>query len=338
MYLDRMSRAELLDLCKEQGWKATGWKKDKMLEELKKLHGIETEQPAAEPAAEPVAEQPIAGVGETLDAERVQELTGEPQDAPEELDEEEAAPKPVKASAPRSGWCLEHWPLWTVHHTRCRAHDAYGNLIDCSCECHAEGWKQPAMPKGATRSKFETGELSKPTAPTKPVAMPVVEKPADTPDPVEMPVVEAGEPVSLAGELAASIGEQLDGGADYVDAVETAAAGLVEQATDEEFAAADQESMVTGEPVEQVLEQQQAPVEVEVAPVSPEPVALVEPQPVLSPEQQAVFDQWVEYLRGTRAQGFHQTVEERQALYAGTAGFPQWLGIELELVIQAGQL
>lgn len=50
------SRAELLELCKERGLKATGWKKERMLQELGSP-AIETEKPDPEAAKKAVEEK-----------------------------------------------------------------------------------------------------------------------------------------------------------------------------------------------------------------------------------------------------------------------------------------
>lgn len=231
------SRAELLDLCKEQGWKATGWKKDKMLEELAKLE---------EPQEAPV--EP----GDLDSAEELVEPQGEP-DEPEEA--------PVVRADPdnrRSGWCMPHWPLWVVSHQRCRAHEAYGRVVKCGCACHEPGWEPPEVPVDSRPSKFEEGEYKT----------------------LQQPNLFAG-----ATEWPAE--------AD-AEAVTEALTGVVQ--------------------------------------------AVVQEEPARTEEQEKVLTTWVEYLQGTRAQGFHQTPAQRDELYGSVADFPDWLKLELEHKIEGGLL
>lgn len=268
--LEKKSRAELLELCKAQGLKASGWKKEKMLEAL-----------GGSPATEALgsdddeAAAALAGVGETLSEARVDELAGgsagapeSPVDAPEAAAEEVVIEEDLRLrgeSGSRSGWCMVHWPLWTVHHTRCRAREQYGSVISCTCECHAADWVQPPIPKEAVLSKFETPEtreaaltgaevenkrlaaIAAAAEITEAAAEPVPESPLET--------LVADELPSVAGTVAVAIGAALDAGSGYQEALiaGAAAATALDQVSDEQFFEADQQSMVTGQTVEEVL-------------------------------------------------------------------------------------
>ena len=117
------TRAELLGLCKEAGLRATGWKKERMAEELGRL---------ARPGPEPEAPQ---GEGEA------------PADPGDE--EQEAAKRPD--SERRTGWCFPTFPMWSHQHLGCPARDG---RADCACPCHEDGWTRPPIPEGARLSKY----------------------------------------------------------------------------------------------------------------------------------------------------------------------------------------
>ena len=134
------TRAELLAECRELGLRATGWKKERMEEELARLAGSGTpEAPVAPPDDVEWAEAALPLGVEAM------ELAGasEPADEP-------AQPPPSRLS----GWCSRA-PAWGRAHLACRERVADGRLpTGCSCGCHEPGWERPAIPDGAELSKF----------------------------------------------------------------------------------------------------------------------------------------------------------------------------------------
>jgi hypothetical protein len=134
-----MSRAELLELCKQRGLKATAWRKERMAAELAKLNV------AAGAGAAAPEEGPDAGDDE---GQSERETT--------------AAENP--SSSPRlTGWCSRA-PMWSMHHLPCREKlGRPGQPQDCGCACHDPDWVRPPYPEGARLSKFNPDNDKKDT-------------------------------------------------------------------------------------------------------------------------------------------------------------------------------
>lgn len=114
-----MSRAELLELCKQRGLKATAWRKERMLTELAGLTGGDAM--AAETPETPDDEKPLAS---------------------------SSGVAPVQEGPPLCGWCASA-PTWSRSHLTCRA-----SSRECRCACNAEDWTRPEIPAGAVPSKY----------------------------------------------------------------------------------------------------------------------------------------------------------------------------------------
>lgn len=135
------TRAELLERCQAAGLKATGWKKERMAEELERLEHLDRVSMKPEDAALIVAQVEAAAGAEQGEDQPV-EQTGEPE-----------AVQPPAPPARKTGWC-SFAPAWGRAHLDCPAGRKPGFKGDCSCECHGESWTRPEIPEGAQLSKF----------------------------------------------------------------------------------------------------------------------------------------------------------------------------------------
>lgn len=118
--LDAMTRADLVELARGRGLKASGWSKPRVLEELKAL-----DAPAAMPTVEsaPAAEVSEAAEGDDL--------------------------RPPASG--KTGWC-SLVPAWSSSHERCVARRS--GEIQCACDCHEESWTRPEPPAGSRFNRF----------------------------------------------------------------------------------------------------------------------------------------------------------------------------------------
>lgn len=147
--LDAMSRAELLELCKQRGLKATAWKKERMAAELAKLEG-------AAPRAQDMQSSGPEGPVEPPDgAEARQPEAGD--DEGQSGGETTAAENP-NPSPRLTGWC-SRVPLWSAGHLDCISRRR--TSIACACVCHDDGWTRPPVPEGAQLSKFNPANPNK---------------------------------------------------------------------------------------------------------------------------------------------------------------------------------
>lgn len=124
MDLTGLTRAALVELARARGLKATGWPKDRVLQELQALEAggapaSSSPSPAA-PADDDDVLPPIAGTGLRL-----------------------------------TGWCALV-PAWSSSHERCVARR--DETVQCDCECHRDDWIKPAAPAGSQLNRFYTGE------------------------------------------------------------------------------------------------------------------------------------------------------------------------------------
>ena len=138
--LEALSRAALLELCQEKGLKATGWKKERMLEELLASESSGGGESESEQAPVPIAapdRRPIL-------PERPGGLRERPGDVP-------------VSSLRRLDWCALGVPMWSASHLVCRnGHVGRWSKEPrwCACECHEAGWERPGIPEGAKQNKF----------------------------------------------------------------------------------------------------------------------------------------------------------------------------------------
>lgn len=182
----KKSRADLIEEGRKRGWKCTGWSKPQLVEKLRlqdetethkaerSLDALEADEArvisVSDATAQTLEEHAVALDTLTLydqeeppvSPERLQELLEEARqhypdeeqaETPEEPEDESGSleDRPGGGSGRAlSGWCLNA-PLWSSSHVRCAGGRA---KFVCQCECHADGWEQPATPEGAKLNKF----------------------------------------------------------------------------------------------------------------------------------------------------------------------------------------